>query len=407
MNGSLKRHLLVAGVHIGGGAVNTSGGDIVGGNKTIGLNEDAVIALLEGNGYLGGLPLIVARNIVEKFGERTGGLDAQYLERILNEKAEEYRALKGRLQRLAESDADVEALRRESSQLLDKGDFDSADSRLAEAEARALASAVEHEAVARTKRHSAAESRGARGDAAVLRLAYREAASHFEAAASILDAIGDARGMWQWKVRQAEALISEGDDFADRGALHSARNLLEGLLAQEPRDVPIEDIACARSDLGRALLILGARSTGTTRLVNATIHFRKALVDISPETQPWPWSVTHSNLGVALSRLGDRTGELGPLEEAITALAEAIRTHPPDEPVQHLALAKINLGAALVGAGLHEMGTTRLRRGVETYREAARELSRTSDPYKWAVVQGSLGEALVELAKRETGTEHI
>ena len=82
------------GLHVHGGTINTDGGDLVGGDKYVGLDEAKLVAMLVAQGHLAGLPLMVARRVAEGFGAQARLLDADSIERVLHEKAEEYRLLK-------------------------------------------------------------------------------------------------------------------------------------------------------------------------------------------------------------------------------------------------------------------------------------------------------------------------
>ncbi len=218
---------------------------------------------------------MVARRIVQAFGEQAGTLDAQRIEKLLIQKAEDYRALKERLECLSDDDSAVQALRRAASELIDAGDFAAADARLADAEARDLASAIEHEEIANRKRLSAAGSRGARGDAAMLHLTYREAANHYVQAAQITAPLGDVEERWRWLMRHAGALLPQGEDFGDNGALVEAIAAYRFCLTLTPRErLPLE-WAGAQNNLGNSLRVLGERESGTARLEEAAATVRR------------------------------------------------------------------------------------------------------------------------------------
>jgi tetratricopeptide (TPR) repeat protein len=206
------------------GQVGNVVGDIVGGNKGLDAKEvtELFARMIDSKGLVVGLPIPVARGIVEGFGEQAGVLDAEGIERALNQKAEDYRNLKERLDRLSNDDPAVQALRREASCLIDAGDFAAADARLADAEQRDLNSAIEQEENAKRKRLSAAASRGARGDAAMLHFAYRDAANHYAQAADISAPLEDVEERWGWLIRRADALVNQGQEFGDNSALQEA-----------------------------------------------------------------------------------------------------------------------------------------------------------------------------------------
>ena len=77
------------------------------------------------------VPLATLREIVASLGERDTPLEPAAVEARLRALADEYLALKARLERLSNDDPEVQALRREAAALLDRGDFPAADARLA------------------------------------------------------------------------------------------------------------------------------------------------------------------------------------------------------------------------------------------------------------------------------------
>jgi tetratricopeptide (TPR) repeat protein len=394
------------GVNIHGGIVNTGGGDIIGGNK-FGLDAREVIALLEGKGHLAGLPLTIARKIVEAFGEQAGAFDAERIERLLNQKAEDYRALKERLDRLSDDDPVGQVLRREASRLIDSGDFAAADAHLADAEARDLTSAIEHEEIAKRKRLGAAASAGARGDAAMLHFAHREAANHYEKAADIATPLGDVDERCRWLTHRANALFVQGDDFGDNDALEEAIAGYRLCLGLRPRDRAPLDWAMAQNNLGNTLFRLGERERGTGRLEEAVAAYRAALEVWTRDRVPLGWATAQNNFGVALSRLGERESGTARLEEAVAAYRTALEEGTRERAPLDWANTQMNLGYTLRILGGRESGTARLQEAVAAFHAALEERTRDRVPLDWAMTQMNLGGALSDLGGRESGTARL
>ena len=82
--------------------------------------------------------------------------------------------------------------------------------------------------------------------------------------------------------------------------------------------VPL-DWAATQNNLGTALLMLGERESGTTRLGEAVTAFRAALAEWTRERVPPDWAGTQRNLGTALLRWGERERDTARLEEAVLA----------------------------------------------------------------------------------------
>jgi hypothetical protein len=109
---------------------------------------DAILATLHADKSV---PLPTLRRILKGFGERDVMLDLAAIEARLTAKAEEYRALRERLDRLGNNDPRVQALRHEAGAQIDAGDFAVADAKLSEAEQIDLAAVEEIEALARSR----------------------------------------------------------------------------------------------------------------------------------------------------------------------------------------------------------------------------------------------------------------
>jgi Tetratricopeptide repeat len=59
-----------------------------------------------------------------------------------------------------------------------------------------------------------------------------------------------------------------------------------------------------QNNLGNALLTLGQRETGTTKLEEAIVAYREALKEQTPERVPLQWVMIQNNLGHALLLIG-------------------------------------------------------------------------------------------------------
>src|SRR5262249_13992701 len=211
-----------------------------------------------------------------------------------------------------------------------------------------------------------------RGDLALTRLRYVEAAKHFANAAALVppkraedkriaalqSANEDKRIIYLQK--EAGALYQQGDELGDNDALLSAIQRYNRLIHLTPRErVPL-DWAATQNDLGNVLLALGQRESGTARLEAAITAYREALKEWTHERAPLDWAMTQNNLGLAFWALGER-----------------------------------------------ESGTVRLQAAVTAFRNVLKEWTRERVPNDWAVTQNNLGSALMRLGERESGTAHL
>jgi tetratricopeptide (TPR) repeat protein len=390
-----------SGVQIFDGKINTEGGDIVGGDKFVGLSEHDVIAVLERKGHLAGLPLWVARRVVEGFEVRARSMDAERIESVLIQKAEEYRALKTRLHELDNFDSTIRSLHHEASQLIDVGEFSAADARLAEAEKRDLEAAIQQEEYAKRRRHSAAQSRGARGDAALLRISHEEAAKHFAEAARIVG-VDDPQEYWIWQGKQADALASYGDGFGEPDALRKAVELLhDQLRIVSPEQFPVE-WSTTQHNLGVALRKLGERTDDAALLESAVTAFYNALAIRTRELNAYNWANTWNSLGTALSVLGGKDIESRRLIESVEAFRTALTGIARENEPLLWATVTANIGAELTTLAEREYGTARLEQAIEVYDNALMEDVRSAAPSRWATTQDKLGITLWRLGDRKS-----
>jgi tetratricopeptide (TPR) repeat protein len=353
-----------------------------------------------------GVPLPTLQRILAGFGEEEVTPDSSSVEARLAAKAEEYRLLRGRLDRLGADDGGVAALRREAGTLIDAGDFGGADALLARAEAIDIAAATDLEATSHQRRLSAAASRSARGDAARLRLDYRVAVEHYTAAATLAASEG-RHAEWRYRLRVARTLQDRGREFGDVTALHEAIDAYTVALALAPRSTAPRDWAHTQNSLGNALCTLGSRETSSARLHLSVAAFRAAMQELTREAAPNEWSAAQNNLGNALAALGEREAGGARLEEAVAAFRAALEVRTRSASPFAWATTQNNLGAVLQYLGERNGNTTQLNEAVARYHEALEVRTRETAPLEWATTQHNLGNALVALAERDGGEAHL
>ena len=319
----------------------------------------------------------------------------------LVEIAEQFKTLKASASTQTGDDPKTTALKAEAQQAIDKGELVKADSLLAQVETeqrRALDRLV----------LNAAETAARRGEIALTRLRYGEAAQHFASAADMLPPNSEYEDKRiGYLEREASALYQQGDEFGDNGALATAIERQIRLLGMRPRErVPL-DWAMTQNNLGNALATLGERESGTARLEEAVAAFRAALEERTRERVPLDWARTQNNLGNALMTLGERESGTARLEEAVAAYREALKEWTRERVPLDWAMTQNNLGNALWTLGERESGTARLEEAVAAYREALKEWTRERVPLDWAMTQNNLGNALLTLGERESGTARL
>lgn len=349
-----------------------------------------------------GVPLVVLRDVLRRMGD-TAETDPAQIEQRLRAKADEFVALDQRLRRLTNDDPDVQRLRKEAADLLERADFAAVRSRLEEAKQRSLEIAREHQERARRELASAAADAAAQGAAARLQFDYAAAASYFaEAARLVGDTEADTRR--DYLERMAEALYRQGLDFGDNGALLAAVEHLRSLLDETVRErVPLE-WAARQNNLANALQTLGEREVGTSRLADAVQAYRASLEEFTRERVPLKWAMIQNNLGNVLTALGEREIAPARLKDAVAAYREALKEQNRERVPLDWAATQNNLGIALFSLSVlagDETATARLQEAVAAYRAALAEWTRERVPLQWAMIQNNLGNALQTLGERE------
>src|SRR5262249_4508806 len=148
-------------------------------------------------------------------------------------------------------------LKAQAQKALDAGELDKADELLAAVETE------QRQAVERAILN-AAETSARRGDLAMTRLRYREAAKHFANAAALFVPGGpQEKKRVRYLEKEAGALLRQGGDFGEKDTLHASIERHRALIALKPRDrVPLK-WAAAQYHLGLALARLGFNERGT------------------------------------------------------------------------------------------------------------------------------------------------
>jgi tetratricopeptide (TPR) repeat protein len=293
------------------------------------------------------------------------------------------------------------SLKAEAQKAVEAGELAKADALLADVETEQRR-ALDRLAV------NAAETSARRGDIALTRLRYAEAAAHFANAAAVVAAeSAHEDNRIGYLTREARALYQQGDEFGDNAALLSAIERYKGLLKLRPRErVPL-DWASTQNDLGVVLGTLGWRESETTKLEEAVTAFREALRERTRERAPLDWAMTQTNLGIALLTLSERESGTAKLEAAITAFREALKEQTRERAPTGRARTRDSLGSALVTLGQRESGTARFEEAVAAFRDALKETVRERAPLSWAMTQNNLGNALSHLGERESGTARL
>ncbi|SHN86911.1 tetratricopeptide repeat protein [Bradyrhizobium erythrophlei] len=357
-----------------------------------------IVAELQGKLDVGERQVRAALEIVGEVNVPTELLSAK-----LVEIAERFKALRKAASDDLGDNPSIVALKSDARKAIDAGDLARADLLLANVETeqrRALDRFAAN--VARTS--------GERGDIAMTRLRYKEAAKHFADVAAVFPpSIIEQDGRLHYLNKEADALLrlswgyddqplhfrlSYGDDDKPlRLAIERYRRIID----LTPRERLPLDWANAQNNLGTALRRLGS-------LEEAVAAHRAALTEMTRERVPLDWAATQNSLGSALRLLGDEENSTARLEEAVAAhraaLTEMTRERMPFDwaATQHL------LGDALLSLGDQESGTARLQEAIVAYRAALTERPLVLlGAVDRALARGSLGIAFTRLRQHIAG----
>ena len=319
----------------------------------------------------------------------------------LVEIAERFKSLQATASAQPGDDPKIATLKADAQKAVEAGELTKADALLADVETEQRR-ALDRLAV------NAAETSARRGEIALTRLRYSEAATHFANAAGVFppnSAYEDKR--IGYLMREAHARYRQGRELGDNDALRASIGQFKRLVEMTPRERVPRAWVNVQNSLGRALERLGEREGETTTLEGAVFAYREALKEATRERAPRQWASTQNSLGFALYRLGERDAGTAKLQDAVFAYREALKERTRERAPLAWATIQNNLGLALSRLGEREGGTAKLEEAVFAYREALKEATRERAPLQWASTQNNLGSALYRLGEREGGTAKL
>ncbi len=204
----------------------------------------------------------------------------------------------------------------------------------------------------------------------------------------------DDEKAWEYKRREADAWLSQGDERADDAAVAKSVAIFAQALLLAPRQTAPARWAWTQNNLGNALLVRSRSDAGTGDLKLAIAAYQAAIEERPRKRDPRLWAKTQNNLAVAYAEIAERTGDPQLLNNAIAAYRAALSETPRAEDPLVWATLMSNLGTAF-----ERQGGPALEEAVAAHRSALDERPRSRLPLLWAASQENIGNALASLGK--------
>jgi transcriptional regulator with XRE-family HTH domain len=390
-----------------------------------------------------GLPARLLETLAHHFGSDMPEATEEELEAFLMAKAEEFRGMRERLEKMAQTEGLISQLVTAANTALGEVDFETADGLLEEAEAVHLQSST---IVALKKQ---AELRIERGNAALVNGEIATAAGHFERSSRYFSGL-DAGLEADNRHTCATLLRYYGYRYKSAEALHEARISLQQNLGIWMQDANAEKWCQTKIALGGVnwrLSQFDVPEKAMLHLADAKAHYEEvrascseqflpkmfasaelnlanvyssrkfstsdadyegnlqlalelklsALRFLSKVDDPEAWGIAQHNLGCSYIDLSNiRSGEAksaADIENAIHHLEQSFDVRNCDDSLQYWVASCRSLGEALLNMSTYSItndAAEYIRRAKEILQGAAARISPNEHPHQWAEIQRQL-----------------
>jgi len=387
------------------------------------------------------LPPRLLEKLARRFGHDMPDATEEDLETFLMAKAEEFREMRERLERMAETEGRISELINAANAALGEGDFGTTDDLLKEAEAVQLQSST---IVALKKQ---AQLRIERGNAALVNGDVAAAAGHFEQSSRYFSGVDPAL---EADNRHDCAMLLRyyGFRYKSHEALYAARSALQQNLSACQKEIDTERWCQTKDALGGVsfrLCQFDIPENATSHLADAKGHYEdvralcseeflpnifaiasvhlasvysagdlaktdeeyeknlqlalslelSALRFISKSKDPRSWGVLQHNLGCSYIRLSNARSEeaksAADIENAIRHLELSFEVRNPEDSLQYWVASCRSLGEALLNMSTYAKDATEyVRRASQVLHGAAARISASEHPHQWAEIQEQL-----------------
>jgi uncharacterized caspase-like protein len=349
-----------------------------------------------------GVPLDTLYGVLRALGESDVPPDPESLERLLVEKAEQFRAFRDQRQALDSGDPEIRKLMAAADQAIAEGAMAAARAFLDQAKSRVAASRetlerLSGELNARRLANATIFARSA--EASALSFDYKGAARDYgEAFAWAKDA--DPAQAWTYRRYQGNWLVNHGEESGDTSAIAEGATVLEDVTEHIPEKQLPEEWAAGQNDLAAALRKLGEIRGDASLVARAIAAFEAALTVRTQARSPELWADTQMNLANAMVTSGVLSGQTSGLPKAVEAYRAALAVYTREQDPVNWANIQTNLGTVLKVLGDRSGGTAELEQSVAAFEAVLAVRNRQDMPVAWAMAQGDLGSALSSLGDR-------
>ncbi|SPH18600.1 hypothetical protein DEA8626_02140 [Defluviimonas aquaemixtae] len=338
------------------------------------------------------------RLLARRFGiDGAATMSPQQLKTMLEDKAQEYRALKAEIDAIDTRTAGLGNLKAAARDAVDRLDF---------AEVEALLSRVDE-----VETEIMAETKELRARNALMMGDAEAAFRHLSAAADSFAGLDRAEPANR-RIGYSELLYHHGLRYGGDG-LTLASGMIRAALVDLTRQAQPLLWSEAQNCLANTLSEQGSRSdgaAGTNHLAKAVAAYREALTVRTRTDHPAQWATITQNLATALMEQGNRsmgTAGMDLLAEAVAAHRDALTALTRADHPKQWAMTMQNLGRALQTQGSRtegRVGTVLLAEAVDACRDALTVLMRDDHPVLWATTVQNLANALSARGLRVQGT---
>jgi transcriptional regulator with XRE-family HTH domain len=389
------------------------------------------------------LPPRLLEKLARNFGRDMPDATEEELEAFLMAKAEEFREMQARLEKMAETESRISELIKAANAALGEGDFGTADDLLKEAEV------VQLHLSTIVSLEKQVQLRIERGNAALMNGNVGAAADHFERAShyfSGIDVALEARNRHEC----ATLLRYHGYRYKSYEALYAARSALQQNLGIWHKETHTEEWCQTKNALGGVSVRLSqfdAPESAMSHLSDAKGHYedvravtseevlpkmfaiagldmammysdrRFAKSDADYETNlqfalslqfaalrffskiddPTPWGIVQHNLGCSYIDLStirtDEAQSAADTASAIDHLELSFEVRDPENSLQYWLASCRSLGEALLNMSTYSItkdSTEYVRRASKVLQGAAAKISASEHPHQWAEIQEQL-----------------